>query len=83
MITHGDFGILRSKKKFCIRRVTVKVSMTCTSIQTALWQELGKGLALNPEALHCFCKGTGAALYLYSYFDAHDFESKHGCFKAK
>lgn len=54
MITHGDFGILRSKKKFCIRRVIVKVSMTCTSTQTALWQELGKGLALNPEALQLF-----------------------------
>lgn len=51
MITHGDFGILRSKKKFCIRRVIVKVSMTCTSTQMALWQELGKGLTLNPEAL--------------------------------
>jgi len=37
--------------------------MTCTSTQTVLWQELGKGLALNLEALHCFCIGIGATLF--------------------
>lgn len=70
MITHGDFGILKLKKKFCIRRVIVKVSMTCTSTRMALWQELGKGLALNLEALHCFCKGINKTLGLYSYMNA-------------
>ncbi len=74
MITHGDFGILKPKKKFCIRRVIVR----CPWPALPPWWLSGgnwvRASHWNPEALHCFCKGTSTTLLLYSclysYFDA-------------
>lgn len=42
MIIRGVCGIWRFRRRFYIRKVTVKASTTCTSTQMALWPPPGK-----------------------------------------